>query len=1110
MKTRTRKPNILGIFRGLDLPFQGDRLRLYSPLNGIQTTMVKNMRMHGHFGEEKHAKYPIPERRFPDALHPQDATAWLLVRLFPNCTGLYANDHSKDMINEYLTPQNIAKIFIILDKLKQNKTNIEDKAFVCKGYNMNAAEKEIFYLLLTCHKSGTKVIENIAKNPTATQKKYENIIETAYEHARLLTESYKESIPENAEVSGYPVHAFFRIVLKYMWEKYKWDKENFKPYIEAFRAAKIIDDNCCQQISWHGDDSIFTDSEFQSDDFMPAKTPYEEMIFDFIRKQYFQADFPPVIDFGKSFYLLEKRHIKKPNKKKPDSDEHLVEGYSDCGETMIRNLFNFLLYDNEKDLFDVSRLHKLKDMGYAVSDKLIDYYTYICTNRETMDSEEARIKWSNVIGYMNDANDILKIIYMHPRQDDAYMGLRQGMDNIMITLMKLLGLHRHRPKDCHFVVDMKTKADCWNNLGIFIKLINSTVSNSDDKSILKFMIFDFSESHARPEYEDLREAIPEDGWYGFSILLQFPESQHCGNSYLLTFDEHHFDFAEKKPLNDFKPEFDMLSTERYPDYAMFSLPLDTTTGRLTMLNYFNGMKEVKTSFQNLIRIIDFTTLPEHTEEEVKTVSAKVDSIGEKTLKSMLYKWLQRDGMYFASWQNEEINRSVVTALRFHMSVEEILALDIPPLTSPLLLELFARGDLDMIDMVLEYDLHRYDRSSNALKLSFDHLDDVELSILVCPASATYAKKILNLTLLQCLANSNNTKVSHPLSELGMDIKEEPDNGFMPLYYAVNNGNKHMVRYLLSQGSRTDRLTPDMKSALDVALEKLIYITNIMRSQLTEFQHGVTPITNYNKTIDQLIKIIEILIIHGCDVSRTAENLQLLQNNLGAISSYLGEDAFSRHQAVVEMIWTLISPDKPVANKFGFTPLHYAVINGKLDRACFWVEHGVDVNAQTNEGDTVLHLACKTKNDDIVEYLLTCGIDTDIVNNKGDLPEDCARRCKDNSTASIIIEHLLDKMIERLKPPPPQPGIFDNRSIEATRRYTAAMLLHIYCLRYHNVQESPTPEGREALRSAYNKLQEYLDCLQQSPLKELVNRIRVPGLSLQVNKHSARIIKPNNN
>ncbi|XP_064632634.1 ankyrin-1-like [Lineus longissimus] len=69
---------------------------------------------------------------------------------------------------------------------------------------------------------------------------------------------------------------------------------------------------------------------------------------------------------------------------------------------------------------------------------------------------------------------------------------------------------------------------------------------------------------------------------------------------------------------------------------------------------------------------------------------------------------------------------------------------------------------------------------------------------------------------------------------------------------------------------------------------------------------------------------------------------------------------------------------------GFTPLHCAVVGGHWDIVSVLVEAKCNINAQTEEGMTVLHLAVKENNMQMAKFLNDIGVNPTIKNKSGQL------------------------------------------------------------------------------------------------------------------------------
>ncbi|XP_052830444.1 LOW QUALITY PROTEIN: protein phosphatase 1 regulatory subunit 12A-like [Octopus bimaculoides] len=94
-------------------------------------------------------------------------------------------------------------------------------------------------------------------------------------------------------------------------------------------------------------------------------------------------------------------------------------------------------------------------------------------------------------------------------------------------------------------------------------------------------------------------------------------------------------------------------------------------------------------------------------------------------------------------------------------------------------------------------------------------------------------------------------------------------------------------------------------------------------------------------------------------------------------------------------------DINTANVDGFTALHQACIDDKIDMVKFLVENGADVDVCDNEGWTPLHATTSCAFTDITQYLSTRA-NIAAVNNDGNLPLDI---CEETKMEKLLLEEM---------------------------------------------------------------------------------------------------------
>lgn len=94
---------------------------------------------------------------------------------------------------------------------------------------------------------------------------------------------------------------------------------------------------------------------------------------------------------------------------------------------------------------------------------------------------------------------------------------------------------------------------------------------------------------------------------------------------------------------------------------------------------------------------------------------------------------------------------------------------------------------------------------------------------------------------------------------------------------------------------------------------------------------------------------------------------------------------------------------------GYTPLHQAVLLAKpqmnhlkiIEIIKLLLNHGADINAQNKGGNTPLHLASMSNNEDIVFLLLDHGANINIQNRTGETASQMARSQGSDKLAEMI-------------------------------------------------------------------------------------------------------------
>ena len=95
----------------------------------------------------------------------------------------------------------------------------------------------------------------------------------------------------------------------------------------------------------------------------------------------------------------------------------------------------------------------------------------------------------------------------------------------------------------------------------------------------------------------------------------------------------------------------------------------------------------------------------------------------------------------------------------------------------------------------------------------------------------------------------------------------------------------------------------------------------------------------------------------------------------------------------------------LANRYGWTPLHYAAIHNKPECVTLLLSHGVALNAVNKNGETALWRASYHGYLPIVKLLVEAGADTDRADNDAKTPRDVATEEGHAAVAKYLQQEL---------------------------------------------------------------------------------------------------------
>jgi ankyrin repeat protein len=219
---------------------------------------------------------------------------------------------------------------------------------------------------------------------------------------------------------------------------------------------------------------------------------------------------------------------------------------------------------------------------------------------------------------------------------------------------------------------------------------------------------------------------------------------------------------------------------------------------------------------------------------------------------------------------------------------------------------------------------------------------------------------------EALIRENQT-IANLLVE-SIDLKARADSNDTLLHHAIRRYDVKMVKILIEHGADIDAKDGQGNTPLDVAI-KYIHNKEIIDLLIAKGAHkteGQEPKKIPTISQDEFLQNLKKAVAEGQDIN---------QGDAGGRTP-LHEASILGYEDSVKFL--LVKGANPrVADKMGFTALHFAVMHSHLEVAKVLIEHGADVNAKDNENKfTPLHFAvmAHSRNLELAELLIRNGAD----------------------------------------------------------------------------------------------------------------------------------------
>ncbi len=259
------------------------------------------------------------------------------------------------------------------------------------------------------------------------------------------------------------------------------------------------------------------------------------------------------------------------------------------------------------------------------------------------------------------------------------------------------------------------------------------------------------------------------------------------------------------------------------------------------------------------------------------------------------------------------------------------------------------------------------------------------------------------TALHSTASRSHLEACKYLVEKGSIVDVQNNFGMTPLSYALVQGKKELVEFLLaSHAKKADleqRLSNDKTPLTEAANRGNLEMVNFLLSMganvnSTDAHSNNTPL---HFAVDSgNVALTELLLSNGADIgaknnagdnpfhrAALAGNMELMKLLLSKGGTDLFKDEANNKRAMlsaikggsIEIVKILLAKNIRMdmhADIYGWTMLHYAVKAGKIAMVEFLVAKGFDLNQRNNAGESAYNIAKAMGNSDALSVITKLG------------------------------------------------------------------------------------------------------------------------------------------
>lgn len=265
------------------------------------------------------------------------------------------------------------------------------------------------------------------------------------------------------------------------------------------------------------------------------------------------------------------------------------------------------------------------------------------------------------------------------------------------------------------------------------------------------------------------------------------------------------------------------------------------------------------------------------------------------------------------------------------------------------------------------------------------------------------------------AHEGHIDILKILIEHGADASLCDMNGYSPMYAACQGGSINIVEFLIQQNVNLFFTDKRGWSLLHAACYNIfpkddhLSVINLLLDQKLETSftcnNGFTPL--YFASVGDSIDIVKLLLNRGADVNHHTER--------SCTSLHIAckwKDIFFMRGKNTTI--SLLDKDgksfKVDVSKFGSPyPIHIQYSSYDIHRSIvqLLLEHQADISVRNYKGQTALHIACESGDNDVVQMLLAKKAHITVCDYEGNSPLDLACQREHTYVVKLLLDSITD-------------------------------------------------------------------------------------------------------